>query len=303
VLATTAIALRLAARGVLDVDAEVRAVLPEWSRDDRSSVRIRGLLEHSSGLPAHREYFRHITGCDAYVRSIAAEPLEYEPRTKAIYSDLGFILLGRVLEQVAGAPLAEQFDAWRRVAGVNLPLAYNPPKQWAPLTAMTENDPWRGRVLQGEVHDENAAALAGVAAHAGLFGTAAAVGLAAQWWLELLQGHDDRTSGISASAAQTFARRSTVPASSRALGWDTMLPTSSCGSGMSARAIGHTGFTGTSLWIDPARNLYFVLLTNRVHPSRANDAIQQVRRDFHDAANARLGMNETNAPSSYSPQP
>jgi CubicO group peptidase (beta-lactamase class C family) len=139
-------------------------------------------------------------------------------------------------------------------------------------------------VLQGEVHDENAAALGGVAAHAGLFGTAAAVGNAARWWLRLLQGQDDAATGMSARAATAFATRSSVPGSSRALGWDTMLPTSSCGTRMSARAVGHTGFTGTSLWIDPEQDLYFVLLTNRVHPTRHNDAIRPVRRQFHDAA-------------------
>ena len=128
-------------------------------------------------------------------------------------------------------------------------------------------------MLQGEVHDENAAALGGVAAHAGLFGTAAAVGEVARWWL----GHLDTP------AVQKFVTKTTVPASSRALGWDTMLPTSSCGTKLSGRAFGHTGFTGTSLWIDPGRDLYVVLLTNRVHPTRLNDKINGLRRDFHDA--------------------
>ena len=120
------------------------------------------------------------------------------------------------------------------------------------------------------MHDENAAALGGVAAHAGLFGTAAAVGAGARWWMK-------------SPSLPLFATKTTVPGSSRALGWDTMLPTSSCGTKMSAGAIGHTGFTGTSLWIDPANDLYVVILTNRVHPTRDGEGIQDVRRALHDA--------------------
>jgi CubicO group peptidase (beta-lactamase class C family) len=149
---------------------------------------------------------------------------------------------------------------------------------WQPRTAVTVHDAWRGRTLQGEVHDENAAALGGVAAHAGLFGTAAAVGAAARWWLREL----------AAGGAAPFVERSSVPGSSRALGWDSMLPSSSCGSLMSATAIGHTGFTGTSLWLDPARDRYFVLLTNRVHAQQSTDAIRRVRRDYHNAVHQDL---------------
>ena len=127
-----------------------------------------------------------------------------------------------------------------------------------------------GEERRGVVHDENCAALGGVAGHAGLFGTAAAAGACARWWL-------------TSPALDTFARKSDTPGSSRALGWDTMLPTSSCGSRLSARAIGHTGFTGTSLWIDPGQDLYVVFLSNRVHPSRHGDGIQETRRALHDA--------------------
>ena len=278
VIATTTIALRLVRSRALDLNAPVATLIPEWHRDDRIGVHVADLLEHSSGLPAYREYFRGITGLDAYVTAIASEPLEYPPRSKAVYSDLGFITLGAILERVGRAPLFEQFENWKRDASLTEPLAYLPPADWKARTALTENDTWRGRVLQGEVHDENAAALGGVAAHAGLFGTAAAVGAAARWWMQQL----------STTEGQRFVRRSRVPGSSRALGWDTMLPTSSCGESMSPDAIGHTGFTGTTLWIDPRRERYFVLLTNRVHATRAGEAIQRVRREFHNAANAEL---------------
>ena len=284
VLATTTIALILHARDGLDLETRVETLVPEWSAADRRDVTLRDLLEHSSGLPAYRTYFHDIRGRAGYTAAIAAEALEYAPRTRSLYSDLGFIVLGFALEAFARRTLDQQFDAWRAASQIRGPLQFLPPRDWLARTAATEHDPWRGRVLQGEVHDENAAALGGVAAHAGLFGTSPAVGEAARWWLQVLRGGDDAIAGVTAGLAQRFARRSAVPGSSRALGWDTMLPTSSCGTLMSRQAIGHTGFTGTSLWIDPERDLYFVLLTNRVHPTRNNDAIQQVRRAFHDAA-------------------
>jgi CubicO group peptidase (beta-lactamase class C family) len=137
------------------------------------------------------------------------------------------------------------------------------------------------------VHDENCWALGGVAGHAGLFGTVAAVGAFAREILALFGGSGAGSTGpglqISAETFRRFVRKSAVPGSSRALAWDTMLPTSSCGTRLSRRAIGHTGFTGTSLWIDPERDLYVVFLTNRVHPTRDNNQIQRVRRLLHDA--------------------
>jgi CubicO group peptidase (beta-lactamase class C family) len=283
VLATATIALTLSERRRLDVETRVGALVPEWTAADRLPVTLRDLLEHSSGLPAHREYFHRLAGREAYASAIAAEPLDYPPRERSIYSDLGFIILGFALERFHGQSLDRQFDAWRSTVAIHEELAYTPPPQWRSRVAATEDDPWRGRLLQGEVHDENAASLGGVAAHAGLFGTAPAVGAAARWWLRLLEGRDDQATGVSARGARMFAERSSVSGSSRALGWDTMLPTSSCGTRMSTRAVGHTGFTGTSLWIDPEQDLYVVLLTNRVHPTRKNDTIQKLRRAFHDA--------------------
>jgi CubicO group peptidase (beta-lactamase class C family) len=284
VLATATIALSLVHHRRLDLDLRVGEVIAEWTRVDRRVVTVRDLLEHASGLPGHRPYFRELSGRAAYQRAIAREPLEYEPRTRSLYSDLGFIILGFILEDVGGAPLDVQFDRWRSHAAVNDPLRFLPSTDWWPRIAATEQDGWRGRLLQGEVHDENAAALGGVAGHAGLFGSAAAVGDCARWWLRLLRGMADAATGIDAATAQIFARRTSVSGSSRALGWDTMLPSSSCGTRLSPAAIGHTGFTGTSLWIDPQLDLYAVLLTNRVHPTRDNDAIARVRREFHDAA-------------------
>jgi CubicO group peptidase (beta-lactamase class C family) len=283
VLATAALCAGLIERGSLALDTRVHDLVRSWSTTDRTAVTVRDLLEHCSGLPGFRPYFQHLSGRAAFEDAIAREPLEYEPRQRSIYSDLGFILLGFILEDRAGTALDRQFDRWHSAAGVRAPLGFLPGASLRPRIAATENDPWRGRVLQGEVHDENTFAIGGVAGHAGLFGTASAVGDAARWWMKLLAGNDDPATGTTASIARRFVQRSTVPRSSRALGWDTMLTTSSCGRLLSPEAIGHTGFTGTSLWIDPMQDLYVVLLTNRVHPTRANEGIQQVRRDFHDA--------------------
>jgi CubicO group peptidase (beta-lactamase class C family) len=283
VLATATIAMRAVEQGTIALDDRVEEYLPEWSAADRRSVTVRDLLSHAAGLPAHRPYYRDLAGEDAFVAAISAEPLEYQPASRSVYSDLGFILLARILGR--GGSLADPFaTAWSSV-GVGEELQFLPPSLWRRRIAPTEVDAWRGRLLVGEVHDENCWALGGVSGHAGLFGTASAVGAFAR---HVLQVFDDRGGVFTRETLETFtAKRSDVPGSSRALGWDTMLPTSSCGRRMSARAIGHTGFTGTSLWIDPERGCYFVLLTNRVHPSRDAvdlETVTRVRAAFHDAA-------------------
>ncbi len=197
----------------------------------------------------------------------------------------------------AGVPASpDQFDPtaslsaqFQRVATfvTDKPLTFNPPRAWRPRVAPTEIDPWRGRLLTGEVHDENTWALGGAAGHSGLFGTAAAVGAFARAVLRTMAGE---AIVASADTMRLFARRAGIPQSSRALAWDTMLPTSSCGSRLSPTAIGHTGFTGTSLWIDWERDFYVVLLSNRVHPTRENLKIRQFRPRFHDAVVAALSQ-------------
>jgi CubicO group peptidase (beta-lactamase class C family) len=272
VIATTTLAMQAVDAGTLSLTDRVADRLAAWRGLDREAVTIADLLEHGSGLTAYLPFFRDHHGRAEFERAICTLPLEYAPRTQSIYSDLGFMLLGFILEDVNGAPLAQQFE----YEG----LSFNPARECRGRTAPTELDLWRGRLLQGEVHDENTWALGGAAGHAGLFGTAASTGTFARSVLQGLKG------GRSIARPETLARftmKSTVPVSSRALGWDTMLTTSSCGSRLSPRAIGHTGFTGTSLWIDPEQDLYIVLLTNRVHPTRENNGIQPVRRAFHDS--------------------
>jgi CubicO group peptidase (beta-lactamase class C family) len=269
VLATAPLVADEIASGRVRLDDRVRHWLAEWTGEERQAVTIQDLLEHASGLPGHRRYFESRHGRAAFEAAICEEPLEYVPRTRSIYSDPGFMLLGFALENAAGAPLDQQFNAWRdRELGDDAEIGYRPPPEWRPRIAPTETIPLVDQ-RRGDVHDENADALGGVAAHAGLFATAAAVGAAARWWLR-------------APVLQRFATKSRVPGSSRALAWDTMLTTSSCGTRLSPSAIGHTGFTGTSLWIDIANDLYVVLLTNRVHPTREGETIRDVRRAVHD---------------------
>ncbi|HEX6324339.1 MAG TPA: serine hydrolase domain-containing protein [Vicinamibacterales bacterium] len=293
VISTTSLAMRLVGRGALSLEAPVSAWMPEWREGAYADVRVRDLLDHSAGLAGFLPLFKTHKGREQFRRAIAALPPEYPPRQGTIYSDLGFIVLGHVIESVSGEGLDALFQAFHAEAGLPASLGYPPVAQAdarvaqafrpaSPDIAPTEFDAWRGRLLAGEVHDENAFALGGAAPHAGLFGTAGDVGAFGRLVLKTFR---EETALGTPELMRTFARRSTVPGSSRALGWDTMMPTSSCGTRMTPQAIGHTGFTGTSLWIDPARDLYFVLLSNRVHPARDQNRvrIQNARRAFHDA--------------------
>lgn len=278
VIATASLAMRHVDAGPLDLDAAISRYVPSWRRADDAGVTVRHLLEHSSGLPAHARLWEHADGREDFERAIAALPLERAPGTAAVYSDPGFLLLGFALEDVGEAPLDRQFAPL--AASLDGSLLYCPPSHLVEQIAPTEIDPWRGRLLRGEVHDENAAALGGIAPHAGLFGTAGAVASFARL---VLQTFRSPTALGTPAVMREFATRSRVPGSSRALGWDTMTPTSSCGTRLAPSAIGHTGFTGTSLWIDHERDRYVVFLTNRVHPTRQNDALVALRPKLHDA--------------------
>jgi CubicO group peptidase (beta-lactamase class C family) len=278
VIATASITMRAIAQGRLALETRIADVMPGWDGVEREGVTIRHLLEHSSGLPAHLRVWTETSGRAGYEALILRTPLERPLGEAGVYSDVGFILLGLILERIGSATLDRQLAG---VFGRALdPIQYRPMASLYERIAPTEFDPWRGRVLCGEVHDENAAALGGVAAHAGLFGTADAVGTFARMVLATFAGV---TSLGTPELMRTFATRSAVAGSSRALAWDTALPTSSCGRVMGPRAIGHTGFTGTSIWIDPENDFYAVLLTNRVHPSRTNEQLVPLRAQFHDA--------------------
>jgi CubicO group peptidase (beta-lactamase class C family) len=294
VIATTTLAMRAVDERLLSLDEPLSARLNEWRGVDREMVTICDLLAHASGLTAWLPFFRDLTGRAEFEPAICHTPLEYAPGSQSIYSDLGFILLGFILQDVRAASGAGRFDPSSTLAGqfrkiasylTPEPLTFNPSRMWRDRTAPTEIDPWRGRLLVGEVDDENCWALGGAAGHAGLFGTASAVGAFARAALRTIRGDEILAKP---ETFRAFIRRTDVPGSSRALGWDTMLPTSSCGTQFSPTAIGHTGFTGTSLWIDWEKDLYVVLLTNRVHPTRENAGLKQIRPAFHDAVMAEF---------------
>jgi len=279
VIATTSLVMQLVERNKLALTDPIADWIPEWRGHDRDTVTLRSLLTHSSGLTAWLPFFRDYSGRTEFQHSICSLPLEYAPDTQSIYSDLGFILLGFIVEDAGGRPFALQVDALVKQLTTE-PLLFNPPAGLRASIAPTEQDKWRGRRLIGEVHDENCWALGGAAGHAGLFGTAEAVGDFARTVLGALAGR--HTTLASVTTIRHFVTRGSIPGS-RALGWDTMLPTSSCGTELSRSSFGHTGFTGTTLWIDPERGIYIVFLTNRVNPSRDNTAIHQIRPALHDA--------------------
>lgn len=285
VISTTPLVMQQVERGALGLDDPVARHIASWRGADRENVTIRDLLMHASGLPGGWvPLFREHVGQTAFAEAISRMPLEYQPRSKSVYSDLGFILLGFLLG--GSIPITDRFTTLMIQMGIAQDIQFMPPALWMSRIAPTAFDPWRGRQIVGEVDDENTYALGGAAGQAGLFGTAAAVGDYARHLLQVLDG---RVGAFRRDTLEEFVRRQPgVPGSSRALGWDTMLPTSSCGTRMSPRAFGHTGFTGTSLWIDPAAGVYVALLTNRVHPGRDNDAIKDVRPAVHDAVMTEL---------------
>jgi CubicO group peptidase (beta-lactamase class C family) len=294
-LATTSLTLQFVAARAVDLTDPVAMFFEEWRGPDREPATIRDLLEHASGLaarlvdqpPATRREFEH---------EICTMKLAYQPRQRSVYSDLGFMLLGFLVADRGGSSLDSLFAALaQRAAGLtsggNDPdadvLQFGVSGTRRDRTAPTmplDEDVRRGRWLAGDVHDNYAAALGGVAGHSGLFGTAAAVGRFARTLLRGALGDRTLPAPFAAPFVAEMIRKSRVPGSSRALGWDTALPTSSCGTRMSPAAFGHVGFTGTSLWIDPVLDRYFVLLTNRACGGGTLAEMRDVRRAFHDVA-------------------
>ena len=266
----------------------VVGILPEFQSEDsrRKEITPRQLLSHSSGLPAYERLFLRSKTKDQLLQQAFAVPLKYEPGTHTEYSDVGFILLGVALERIASESL-ERF-CQREIFG---PLGmshttFNPPAGWKLRVVPTADDEtFRKRIIQGEVQDENASVMGGVAPHAGLFAAASDV---ARFAHAMLNG------GAPILRRETlsfFTRREHLPAgSSRALGWDTPSSPSQSGKYLSPSSFGHLGYTGTSLWIDPQRQISITLLTNRTWPDCANQAIKEVRPAFHDAVMEALGV-------------
>ncbi len=282
VVGTTTAIMILYDEGRISLDAPVVSYLPGFTGGYKDAVTVRHLLEHRSGLPAGRDLWRLTHDPEEAKAYILATPLECKPGDCYIYSDLGADLLGMVVESVTGETL-DKFLTERVFTPLGMnDTYYRPAASLKARIAPTEITPPRGYPLQGEVHDENAYAMGGVAGHAGMFSTASDLAIFAQMLLN--GGVYNGTRIVSDSTVALFTRRA---AGTRALGWDTCDGEGGCGRFMGAHAYGHTGFTGTSVWIDPDRKMFVILLTNRVHAARARRparVIADIRADLADAA-------------------
>jgi len=303
VVATTTLVAKLAEGDFpvpLDLDAKVERYLPEWAADSnakdmewRHRVTVRHLLTHTSGLPTFKEYWRASTSKRETLKRIFAEPLDYEPGSKEVYSDLGIILMAEIVERLTGRPLDELVKTY-----ISSPLGmkdtmFRPPKnlwQWIAPTEFDKN--LRRRLVQGEVHDENAFTMGGVSGHAGLFSTAP--DLAAFCQMLLNGGIYAHHRILKRATIAQFTTPQKLSSGTRTLGWAVPTEGGSSGHYFSTQSFGHTGFTGTSIWIDQERQVFVVLLTNRVNPTRENMKIAQVRPAVADAVMQGLGF--ANAP-------
>lgn len=300
-LSTVLSIISLIGEGKITLHSRVSEYLPWDVPEDKREITIRELLNHSSGLPAHRPYYEELMDLPEAARKeemgrlILAEKMAAPPGTAAIYSDLGYLLLGMIIEELSGVGLEQYFT--ERIAGplgLGEGIFYKPlkgPKKSQGDFFPTENCPWRGKVLQGEVSDENCWVLGGVAGHAGLFGDIESVLALVCAILDIWQGRKVHPNIRREDLAIFLEEPSRVTGSTWALGFDRPTPgSSSSGKYLSPRSVGHLGFTGTSFWIDPDKGLVIVLLTNRVHPSRENNKIREFRPLFHDRVVELLGL-------------
>ena len=297
VVGTTSAMIRLVGEGRVELDAPVQRYLPGWTVPGADRVTIRHLLLHTAGLRAHRPLYTETTDAAGARALVYATPLDTVPGARTLYSDLGILLLGDVIETITG----ERIDVYlKRVVFEPLGMhetMFRPPADLLPRIAPTEVDPWRGRHVRGEVHDENAFRLGGVAPHAGLFSSAHDLARFARMYLN--HGTLDSVRVLDSATIALFTRAADRSFSTRALGWDTPDGRNSAGSLMGEGAFGHTGFTGKSIWIDPSADVFVLLLTNRVNPTRANMRIAAVRRAVADAALSVI----RGSPSSSLPSP
>jgi CubicO group peptidase (beta-lactamase class C family) len=304
VVATTTAAMILEDKGKLNLDAPVRTYVPELSDPAKARITVRMLLTHTGGFEAFAPLWRETQGRADYLRQINTRPLVYAPGDSVVYSDWDFVLAGLVIERITGMSLDEFLTrrVWRPLnmhdtgfnplssrgmqLGGDCTSAYRADNPLLNRIAMTEIDTlYRRAHVHGVVHDENACALGGVAGHAGLFSSARDLALFGQMLLNNGQYGEVRLIQP-ATVARWTARQNR--GSSRAIGWDTPSPRSSAGRYFSPRSFGHTGFTGTSIWIDPERGVFVVLLTNRVNPTRSNFRHEALRRDIADAVQAAV---------------
>ena len=278
VIGLTSGIMQLVDQGKISIDAPVQRYLPNWTGRNKDKVTIRHLLTHTSGLSADKPYDRITHDPDSIAKLLFSTPLDTTPGARMVYSDIGAYTLGRVLEKVTGQTLDVYLHSHVfEPAGMHETM-YKPPASLLARIAPTEYDPNRGGLVHGKVHDERAYYLGGVSAHAGLFSTAHDLTRFAQMYL-----NDGEIGGVQVLPAKEIPIFITRQVQDRALGWQKPTGNNSAGHFMSPNAFGHTGFTGTSIWIDPDRDVFVILLTNRVNPTRNNSRIGRVRVQLADA--------------------
>ena len=275
--------MQLVDKGDISLDAPVQRYFPAWTGRNKERVTIRHLLTHTSGLPAFKPYDEITHSADSLARLMFSTQLDTVPGARMVYSDIGAYMLGRVLEQVSGETLDGYLRAHVFSPARMTETMYNPPASLLARIAPTEIDPRRGGLVRGKVHDERAYYLNGVSAHAGIFSSAHDLTRFAQMYLN--NGVIDGVRVLPAAQIAAFTRRQVAD---RALGWQKPDGTNSAGHLMSPEAFGHTGFTGTSIWMDPTNDVFIILLTNRVNPTRANLKIGRVRVALADAVLSSL---------------
>ncbi|MGD0729312.1 MAG: serine hydrolase [Candidatus Micrarchaeaceae archaeon] len=284
IVTTTSIMILLQKKKI-SLNDPIYKYIPEWLIKNnykwRKRITVKMLLLHSSGLASHLHHYRLIKDREKFLDIVIHNHLSHEPDRSIEYSDLNFILLGEIIERITNQSL---YTFAKK--NIFLPLGmrstmFNPPRNLIKNIAPTEIDnTYRKRLIHGEVHDIKAWAMGGISGHAGLFSTADDISKFAQMLLNegTYKGHRVLDKKI----IKKFIKRYTINNSSRALGWDVPTKNSSSGNYFSKSSYGHTGFTGTSLWIDPKRKLFVVFLTNRIYPTRLNEKIKQVRPKLHD---------------------
>ena len=285
VVGLTTAMMQLVENGRVELDAPLQRYLPKWTGPNKEKVTVRHLLTHTSGLPAFKAYDKITTNPDSLAKLMFGTALDTVPGARMVYSDIGAYMLGRLVEQVSGQTL----DAYVH-DHIFVPLAmnetmYRPPTSLLQRIAPTEFDSLRGGLVRGKVHDERAYYLGGVSAHAGLFSSGHDLARFARMYLN--GGTLDGTRIVAPATIRQFTTRQVAD---RALGWQKPDGSNSAGHRMSADAFGHTGFTGTSIWMDPQRDIFIILLSNRVNPTRANTRIGRVRVALADAVMAAVNQ-------------
>ena len=280
-IATATSSMMLLERGMLNLNDPINRFLPRFTSGDKKEVTVHHLLTHTSGLPAWKPLYQKCKTRNNFLEKLCQTELEHPPGKKVVYSCLGFILLTFLLEKAMGENLAS-FSSREifKPLGIEDTL-FDPTQDLKARTAATERCAWRGRVLIGEVHDENAYGMGGVSGNAGLFSTAHDVAVYAQMLLN--HGKYRHTRVLSPLSVSLMTRNHTFELNEpRGLGWALKTKKSSTGDPLSPTPFGHTGFPGTSLWVDPEKELITILFTNRIHPTRKNDAILRIRPLFHN---------------------